>query len=375
MKFLYTFSKDKHYVYDPSTNKEFIYKTLPINDDVYVTYNTKFCKQNLPNFKSKLLDIKFLSKQLDIEVDEDFRLLSLYKEFYPTNSNCINIVPKVKLLEHGKRIYDNIKEFIPNEIILDKEFLFYNNEVLDTIVELERNPLKVDLTKFPSNYIKALSVNKLYSDYNVYNVYSRPSNSKNGFNIGAMSKKDDTRASIIPVNDYFVEFDYTSYQMHLLSIIIDYNIGENDLYKELGELYQLEDRDSAKLRTMQLVFGESKINPYPSNIFLNKVFDFKNKVRKFVSPISGKDIKLLHDGKDLSRILQVIETEKNFLSIKKIQNICKNKKSFLTLYCYDSFLIDYNKEDGEELLDEIQSILETETIVTKKIGKNYKELN
>ena len=375
MKFLYSFSHERHYVYDPSTNKEFVYKTLPNNDDVYITYNTKFCKQVLPTFKSKLLDIRFLSKKFDIEVDDNMSLIDHYQKLYPNLKNVIKLIPKIKLLEYGRNVYESIKDYIPNELILSKEFLFYNNDVLDTIVELEKNPLRVDLTKFPTNHIKALDINKLYCNYNVYTTYSRPSNTRNGFNIGAISKKDDTRESIIPNNDLFVEFDYNSYQMHLLATIIGYDMGENDLYEELGNLFNLTDRNEAKLRTIQIVFGANKINPYPNNIFLAKVFDFKNNLSNFTSPISGKEIELLHDGKDLSRILQVIETEKNILSIKKIQNICKCKKSFLTLYCYDSFLIDYHNEDGEELLNEIQSILEQETKVSKKVGKNYKSLN
>jgi hypothetical protein len=46
------------------------------------------------------------------------------------------------------------------------------------------------------------------------------------------------------------------------------------------------------------------------------------------------------------------------------------------LYNYDSFLFDYSKKDGKELLKDIKRILENDGFVVKtKIGKNYGEMS
>ena len=46
-------------------------------------------------------------------------------------------------------------------------------------------------------------------------------------------------------------------------------------------------------------------------------------------------------------------------SIKKLIPCLENKKSFLILSTYDSILLDYNIEDGKDLLKDIKKIIES----------------
>jgi hypothetical protein len=62
-------------------------------------------------------------------------------------------------------------------------------------------------------------------------------------------------------------------------------------------------------------------------------------------------------AKLLNYVIQSCETSTNVMLIHAIQNILKNKQTKLVLYTYDAFLFDYAKEDGNELLTEIQDII------------------
>ena len=62
-------------------------------------------------------------------------------------------------------------------------------------------------------------------------------------------------------------------------------------------------------------------------------------------------------------------------TISKLDKILKNKKSKLILYVYDSFLFDFNKEDGKETLIKVKEIISEKYPIKLKIGENYNELS
>lgn len=70
-------------------------------------------------------------------------------------------------------------------------------------------------------------------------------------------------------------------------------------------------------------------------------------------------------------ILQNLETSVNVLIIKDLLNLTKNTKTELIHYCYDSFLFDYSKEDGN-MSEPITKIFKKYKLNYKaKQGKNY----
>ena len=74
-------------------------------------------------------------------------------------------------------------------------------------------------------------------------------------------------------------------------------------------------------------------------------------------------------------LIQAYETEVNIKKILLIQDYLYNKKTKLVLYGYDSFLFDFSKNDGVEILTEIKDILERENQLTKsKMGLNYGDM-
>ena len=74
-------------------------------------------------------------------------------------------------------------------------------------------------------------------------------------------------------------------------------------------------------------------------------------------------------------MIQAYETESNIKKILSIQDYLLDKKTKLVLYGYDSFLFDFSKHDGVEILTDIKSILEEGKHYTKsKMGLNYGEM-
>jgi DNA polymerase I-like protein with 3'-5' exonuclease and polymerase domains len=80
----------------------------------------------------------------------------------------------------------------------------------------------------------------------------------------------------------------------------------------------------------------------------------------------------MNKNKLLNYMIQATETEHNINTIIELQRYLYKKKTRLILYVYDSFLIDYSEEDGDQLLNDIQDILEqTKYMVRIQKGKNY----
>jgi hypothetical protein len=71
-----------------------------------------------------------------------------------------------------------------------------------------------------------------------------------------------------------------------------------------------------------------------------------------------------------------METENNMKVLTKLIPEIENDKSKLILYSYDSFLFDFNMEDGLEYLKKIKDIIEQDGKFPVKVswGLNYHEM-
>ena len=84
----------------------------------------------------------------------------------------------------------------------------------------------------------------------------------------------------------------------------------------------------------------------------------------------------MNPNKLFNYLIQLAETESNMDIITNIRELLSDKKSKLVLYQYDSFLFDFNKEDGKDLIIDIKNTIERKgKYPTKiKIGQNYHEM-
>ena len=70
--------------------------------------------------------------------------------------------------------------------------------------------------------------------------------------------------------------------------------------------------------------------------------------------------------------VQCLETVNNVKKLLKLKELLETKKSKVVLVVYDSILVDFSKEDGREILDQIRDILQEDNYLVKaQLGKSY----
>ena len=115
--------------------------------------------------------------------------------------------------------------------------------------------------------------------------------------------------------------------------------------------------------------------------YINKKWNEFNQLKRIQTNIYSRRITLsnntdMNRNKVFNYLIQAYETERNIKRILQVQEYLKNKKTKLILYGYDSFLVDFNKGDGVNILGDIKNILEDGNFPTKiKMGYTYKSMN
>lgn len=326
------------------------------------------------------------------ESDYDTTAHRFFHQRYNELRDINRIIPISKQYEKLENISNSLKKYL--KIINEPYYNIYGNIAVSVFFAIENKGIRLNVDQY-GNYFSlktpaaSLSENIVYTQYNIFTSTARPSNSFNGINFSALSKENDSRKCIEPKNDYLVEFDYSSYHLRMLCKIIDYTFEDSDIHRHIGKYYYEKDTLSeeeyqeSKRLTFRLLYTDSDIEEIKNIEFFTKVKKLKENLWKkykkdgyINSFYSGRPIKNI-DSKTqiLPYILQSYETERNIEVMKKILHYLKDKKTKLVLYCYDSFLFDFSKKDGSEILSMISNILEEDYYKTScKYGKNYKEL-
>jgi hypothetical protein len=261
--------------------------------------------------------------------------------------------------------------------------------------DIEKQGIALDSAVFDMNFnVKQpkfnIKDNKIYTQYNLYNFTSRPTNSFNNINFAALNKDNGSRSSFIPQNDVLFEFDYEAYHPRILAKLIGYEFGKESVHETLGKMYfktdtlTSEQYQSSKELTFKQLYG-GVFEQYKDIPFFAKVKQYTDKIMQEYKEydrldlIGGRsifDIENPTPQKLLNYIIQSGETFYNAGSILLVQKYLATKKTKIILYTYDSVLIDYNREDGKEVLKEIKHILESSFgfKVKAKYGMNYNNL-
>jgi hypothetical protein len=338
---------------------------------------------------SNIYDINFVT---DSPFKFEINSINIYDFWYKGENkhddNVNKYIPNIKHLEYLEQKYINFVIALFNKVC-DKNFAEYmqDNKIKpEQILSILGKNLDTNYIKFYNRFIQVFAnlekyeINfnrkKIHSNYNLYNTYSRPTNVSGKINFTALSKKDESLKKFVPNNTIFVEYDYTSYQIHLLYDLLDVK-HSTDVYQDLCKLYKNDDRDFVKKQSMYYMFGEIDVNPFPNNEFFTKLFQLKNLIKnmeEFISPISGKTIKLKQDSGDISKILQILETEKNVTVLENIETYLNKKLTKMVLYKYDAFLFDFDENDGIDTLHDLQNIIEQNGTCSVKFGYNYFEI-
>jgi hypothetical protein len=143
--------------------------------------------------------------------------------------------------------------------------------------------------------------------------------------------------------------------------------------------------DEAKKITFTNIYserGDAKKIPFFSALYKYRDSIYSQMVqdKEVIVPYCVRTLKLsnLKDdysytkGKLFSYVIQLMEVEHFFDIISKIIVYLQSKKTQIVLYVYDSFLLDFDREDGLETLRGIQKIINDSGFSSSvKIGKNY----
>jgi len=278
---------------------------------------------------------------------------------YDYKNNINLFIPLTKHYERCNNIYKSLKF----DFNIPDWFDFYNNKATLCFLEIEKNGIKINENIFDAyfelnNKNYSIENNIIYSQYNLYTTTRRPSNSFNNINFLALNKENGCRESFIPKNSTFIEFDISAYHPTLIANLINYKFSK-DIHTEFSELYNVDYKKAKEITFKQLyggIFDEYKNLEYfkKTQKLINKLWDdFTNK-GYIESPISkyrfyNHEINNPNPNKVFNYFLQELETSNNICILYELLKILRNKKSELVLYVFDSFLIDFDFSEENEL--------------------------
>ena len=369
------------------SGKEFI---LPFNHSETINIelpnlesNTKkytYDRKDLNNFVilDNVIDVNLMHYMgtnipLDIE-DIDTNAHNFFNMRYYKKENINTIIPVSKHLAKSRKISQLLKDTIEkcNQYVN----MTYNDEVLDNLTYIESNGLQT-------------TTELVYSEYNVFTSTGRPSNRFGGTNFAALNKTDGSRKPYISrfKNGVLVEMDYDAYHLRLIADKVDYKFPKGSVHEHMAKFYGC-DYEESKRKSFHYLYGGIPIDVVQLNPYFSRVYDFIKDLWKeynskefIVSDIYNrriykKNLRDMNANKLFNYTIQLMETESNMRVLTKLIPEIKDDKSKLVLYNYDSFLFDFNMEDGLEYLNRVKDILEQDSKFPVKVswGLNYHEM-
>jgi hypothetical protein len=293
---------------------------------------------------------------------------------YYKKDSINTIIPVLKHLEKSRKIAEILENVIKK--YSSSVNMSYNDEVLDNLSYMEKNGLHT-------------TDGLVYSEYNIYTSTGRPSNRFGGVNFAALNKKDGSRKSYVSrfKNGVLVEMDYDAYHLRLIADKVDYQFPEGSVHEHMSKFYGVS-YEKAKILSFQYLYGfiphdVVQMNPYFSRVhdYIEELWKEYNSKEFIVSDIYNrqlhkKNLSDMNANKLFNYTIQLMETENNMKALTRLIPEIKDYKSKLILYSYDSFLLDYNIEDGLDYLKKVKRILEQDSKYPVKVswGLNYHEM-
>ena len=299
----------------------------------------------------------------------DFLNMKFYKK-----KNINTVIPVLKHIEKCRKI----STMLQNNIKKYSEYVnvSYNDEILNNLSFIEKNGLMT-------------TEGKVFSEYNLYTSTGRPSNRFGGINFAALNKKDGSRKKFISrfKNGVLVEMDFDAYHLRLIADKINYEFPQGSVHEHMAQFYGV-DYEEAKRLSFQYLYGYIpedviQINPYFSkvhdyieglwNIYKNDDFVESDIYKRRIYKENLLD---MNANKLFNYTIQLMETENNMKVLSALIPEIREYKSKLILYSYDSFLLDFNIEDGLDYLMKVKNILEQDKKYPVKVswGLNYHDM-
>ncbi|MBT7556422.1 hypothetical protein HN615_05805 [Candidatus Woesearchaeota archaeon] len=340
---------NKKYVWDVKSLKHIIdfNNMVDINTLYYLKYNKEIDLYDLENNTRQFYNSKFY-------LTEDLN----------------SVIPLMKQIE----FLENISTSINLDYSLENEDY---NEISDALFNIEN----VGLYK---------ESDLVYTQYNPFTATGRPSNRFGGVNYAALNKEDETRkayTSRFGTGGKLVEFDYDAYHLRLIGEVVNYKFPDGSVHEHMSKFYGCDYQES-KRRSFQYLYGHIPIEVVQMNPFFGKVQDFIDELWKsykkdkyidtniYSRRIFSQNVSDMNKNKLFNYFIQSLETETNMKMLSTLFNTIKDYKSKLVLYNYDSFLFDFNIEDGVNYLKLLKNEIELSGKFPTSIswGLNYHEM-
>ena len=367
---------------------------FPKDKNLFV-YNKKRFKRFLDT--DNLIDMSMVEYFYNNQsIEDDFETTA--HEFFTRNfgnfSNLNTIIPITKHIEKAQSIcqrFLDVYDYFQN----DESFQKYNNLILDSLFQIEKNGLYANYEQFKKKFNEQfIQDNFVYSEYNIYTTTGRPSNRFGGINFAALNKENGQRTPFVSrfgENGFMVSFDYDAYHLRLLAALVDYQFPDKiSVHEYLGKFYfqkeTLTDAEYTESKSISFrqLYGGIGVE-YLSIPFFAKIHEYTQLIweqfreQGFIeTPLFGRKLfksffTEMNAAKLLNYMLQSFETERNMAVIHNILSRTTSFSSKLILYTYDSFLWDFDKRDGAELLRIIREELEQQGRFPVKIeiGPDY----
>ena len=343
--------------------------------------------------KKYTIDKKRLQHLIDIDGVVDVNLLHYIQTNQPletdnidTNShnffnmkhyrkkNINRVIPILKHLELCRKLSKIMLDVIEKN--KEDVNLSYNDEILNNLSYLEGNGIQT-------------TEGMVYSEYNIFTSTGRPSNRFGGTNFAALNKKDGSRKPYVSrcKNGVLVEMDYDAYHLRLIGERIGYDFPKGSVHEHMAKFYGVDYEESKRLSFKYLYgfipYEVSQLNPFFAKVenYIKKLWEEYNNKEFILSDIYSKRIyrKNLDDmnaNKLFNYTIQLMETENNMKVLSELIPNIQDYKSKLILYSYDSFLLDFNMEDGLDYIKKVKEILEQKGKFPVKVswGLNYHEM-
>lgn len=376
---------------------EHLIDRLPNSNKMFVYGKKKF--KSISN-NSNLIDIdliEYFYRNQPMEDDFDTPAHEFFTRTIYNFKNLNTIIPISKHIEKSQSITRRFLEVY--ETFHDNEaFDMYNNLIIDNLFQIEKTGLYVNKDEFFAKFAnKSVFNGYVYSEYNIYTTTGRPSNRFGHVNFAALNKENGERSvftSRFGKNGFLMSFDYDAYHLRLLAFLVDYAFPENvSVHEYLGtfyfgksELTHDEYVESKSISFRQLYGGIQK--EYLEIPFFEKIDEYTKLLWKKFQDDGYIETPLFHRrlfksfftdmnaAKLLNYILQAFETERNMAVIQAIHEFKQSFASELILYTYDSFLLDFNINDGASVVRKIKDILEQNGHFPVKIeiGTDYQHM-
>lgn len=372
-------------------------KSFPTSNNIFV-YNKKGFKRFLDS--ENLIDmdmVRYFHRNEAMPDEFETSAHEFFARTFPGFQNLNTIVPLTKHIEMCQEIVNvffNDLDFYQNT----EAFRFYNDTVLSSLYEIEKNGLFVHNGLANKYFDKTpVELGFVYSEYNPYTTTGRPSNRFNGINFAALKKDNGERSVFISrfgKDGFLMSFDYDAYHLRLLANLVDYSFPDNvSVHEYLGKYYfdktELTDdeyNDSKAISFRQLYGGIQ--SDYLVIPFFDKISEYTSRLWEYYKDtgyvetplfgrkLHGKFFTDLNPAKLLNYLLQAYETERNMVVISNIVERIRGFQSKIILYTYDAFVVDFHVADGRKLIELLKQEFEEngKFPITLEIGPDYNNL-